>query len=151
MLGNSFGIVFQIVCEIEPAIRRQLIEGIDLSFARLQRVADVFLWKIIKLYIGRLQLRDRQIVKFRVVQFACIFTIQPMEFVGIESRRATPDVSEFENPDDLVDIDFLAVVLGRPAKQTQIVAHSCREIAAPDVVLHARAFVAFAHLRSVAV
>ena len=41
-----------------------------------------------------------------------------MEFVGIERRRATPDVFQIKNPDDLVDIDFLAVIFWRPAKQT---------------------------------
>ena len=74
-----------------------------------------------------------------------------MEFVGIERRRAASDVFEKEDPDDFVDVDFLAIVLGRPAKQTQIVAHSRREITAPGVILHPSAFVALAHLRSVAV
>src|SRR2546427_9440974 len=36
---------------------------------------------------ARLQLRDRQIVKFGVAQFARVFTVQPMEFVGIERDR----------------------------------------------------------------
>ena len=75
MPGNSIRIVFEIVCEIEPAIRRQFVEGIDLAFARLQRVADVFFRKIIKLYTARLQLRDRQIAKFGVAQFARVFTV----------------------------------------------------------------------------
>ena len=48
--------------------------------------------------------------------------------------------------DDLVEVDFLPVVLWRPAKQTEIITDCSREITAPDVILDARAFVAFAHL-----
>ena len=74
-----------------------------------------------------------------------------MEFVGIERGGAAPDVFQIKNPDDLVDIDFLAIIFWRPAEQTKIVSHRGREKTAPNVVLHARAFIAFAHLRSVAV
>ena len=57
MLGNSFGIVFQIVCEIEPAIRRQLIKGIDFAFARLQRSRGRISLENLKLHSARPQLR----------------------------------------------------------------------------------------------
>ena len=74
-----------------------------------------------------------------------------MQFVGIERRGAAPNAREIKNSDDLVDIHFFTVVLGRPAEQTEIIAHRCREIAAPDVIFDARAFVALAHFRSVLV
>ena len=74
-----------------------------------------------------------------------------MQFVRIERGRTAPDTFELEDPDYLFDIHFLAVVFWRPAEQTQIIAHRRREIPAPDVILHARAFVALAHLRAVAV
>ena len=43
MFRDAFRIVVEIVCEIEPAIGWQLVEGVDLAFARLQRRADVLL------------------------------------------------------------------------------------------------------------
>src|SRR5262249_10943452 len=102
--------------EIERAISRQLVEGIDLAFAGFQRSTHVFLWKTLKLYSTRHQLCERQVVKFGVAQFARVFAVQPMEFVGIECRRAAPDVFQVKDPDDFVDIDFLPIILWRPAE-----------------------------------
>ena len=56
-----------------------------------------------------------------------------------------PNLIEIEDPDDLVDVDFLPVVFWRPAEQSKIIANSRRQIASLDVVLHASAFVALAH------
>src|SRR5881394_4354621 len=127
MLGNSLGIAIEVVCEIESAISGQLIESVDLAFARFQCSTHVFLWKILKSHPARLQLGDRQIVKFGVAQFARVFTIQPMEFVGIERGRAASDIFQIKDPDDLVDIDLLAIIFWRPAKQTKIISNRSRK------------------------
>ena len=49
MFRDAVRIVIEIVCEIESAIRWQLVEGVDLAFACLQRRADVFLREIVDL------------------------------------------------------------------------------------------------------
>ena len=74
-----------------------------------------------------------------------------MQFIGIERGMAAPDMIEIENPDDLFDVDLLPVIFRRPTEQAQIIANGRRQIASLDVVLHARAFIAFTHLRAVLV
>ena len=67
MFRDAFRIVIEIVCEIEPAIGRQLVEGVDLAFAGLKRRTDVCLRVIIDLHAARLQPRYGKIVKLGVV------------------------------------------------------------------------------------
>jgi len=50
-----------------------------------------------------------------------------MEFVGIERRRAAPDVFQIENPDDLVDINFF---LGCLLATSQADRDSCAQLLA---------------------
>src|SRR4051812_8423360 len=111
VLRYTLRVVVEIIVEIETAVSRQLIKRIDLSLARLQSSADELLRKIVEFYPTRFQACHRQIVKLGVVQFAGILAIQPMELVGIKCCGTAPDVFEIENPDDLVDVHFLPVIL----------------------------------------
>src|SRR5215472_18093032 len=74
-----------------------------------------------------------------------------MQFVRIERGRAAANVLQVENPDNLVNVQLLTIVLGRPAEQAEIIADSFRKITASEVVIHTSAFVALAHFCPIAV
>ncbi len=75
MLRCALRIVIKIISEVESAISWQLVERIDLSFARLQRGAHVLLRIIIHLHPARLQPRDSQFVKFLIAELARVFAV----------------------------------------------------------------------------
>ena len=75
MFRDAFRIVIEFVCEVEAAIGWQLVEGVDLAFARLQRRTDVVFRVIIDLHAARLQPRYGKIVKLGVAQLARILTV----------------------------------------------------------------------------
>ncbi len=54
MLRCALRIVIKLVREVESAISWQLVERVDLSFARLQRSVDVLLGIIVHLHPARL-------------------------------------------------------------------------------------------------
>src|SRR5206468_6071242 len=144
MFCYALRIVIEIVREIEPAVGRQLVERVYLAFAGLQRRAHIFFRKGLKLHTTRLQSRDSKIVKLGVAEFACVFAVQPVEFVGIERCRAASNVFQIENSDDFIEVDFLPVVLWRPSEQTKIIADCRCEITAPEEILDEAATVALA-------
>src|SRR6266480_7867024 len=74
-----------------------------------------------------------------------------MQFRGIERSGTAPDVLKIEEPNDLVDVDFLSIIFRRPAEKTKIITHSRREVTASDVILDACAFVALTHLCAIVV
>src|SRR5438105_12891724 len=74
-----------------------------------------------------------------------------MQFIVIERGMAAPNMIEIENAHDLFDVHLLPIVFGRPAEETKVIANGRGQITSLDVVLHARALIALAHLRSVLV
>ena len=93
MFRHAIRVVDDVVREVETAVRRQLIEGIDLAFAGFQRSADVILRKFFYCDARSFQRCDAEGMKFCVsLQLARIFAIQPMQFVGIERGVAAHDI-----------------------------------------------------------
>src|SRR4029453_8595602 len=97
MFRDALRTVIEIVGKIEPTIGWQLVKCVYLAFAGLQRRANVLLSVIVDPYAARLQSRYGKVVKLGVAQLACIFAVQPMQFVGIKRRMAPPDMIEIEN------------------------------------------------------
>ena len=58
---------------------------------------------------------------------------------------------QVEQRDDLLQVEFFPVILGRPPEQTEIIAHRLGQIAVLYISIEARALVALAHLRAVLV
>src|SRR4029450_4584611 len=133
MFRDAFRIVIEIVCEVEPAIGWQLVKGVDLAFARLQRRADVVFRVIIDLHAARLQPRYGKIVKLSVAQLARVFAVQPMQFIGIKRGMTPPNMIEIEKANDLFEVDLLPVIFWGPTEQTQIIANGRRQIASLNV------------------
>ena len=74
-----------------------------------------------------------------------------MALVHVVGGGAPVDVGQVEALDDFLDVEDLAVVLGRPAQQAEIVDDGLGGEAFGDVAAHRRALVALAHLGAVAV
>src|SRR5438034_3733537 len=61
------------------------------------------------------------------------------------------NLAKLKQPYHFFDLDLFPIVLRRPAKQTEIIAHSFGHVPAFDVSVETRALIALAHLRSVPV
>ena len=55
------------------------------------------------------------------VQLAQVFAAEPGAFVQIERGVLPVHVLEVENPDHLIDVQLLPVVLRRPAEQAEVI------------------------------
>ena len=119
---DAFRMVFEIIVEVESAVSRELIEGIDLAFAGFERSQNVMIREILQLHAARSQRTPRQLLKPIIRQLARIFTVEPMQFVRIKRCVAAHNLVEIENLYHLVDWNFLAIVFRRPAEQAQIIA-----------------------------
>ena len=75
--------------------------------------------------------------------------MDPMKLVEIEPRVVPQNLGEIEYLDDLLQRHHLAIVLGRPAEQTEVIHNRFGREAFLHVTRQRRALVAFAHLCAV--
>ena len=75
-----------------------------------------------------------------------ILDVDPVAFVEVKRGVAAVELGEIEELRDFGDVDDLAVVLGRPAEQTEVVANGFRGVAFFHIPRDGRALVALAHL-----
>ena len=80
-----------------------------------------------------------------------VLAVEPKTFVEVEGSVAPIDFLQLEKLYHFFDIDLFAIVLGRPAEQAKIIPHRFGGITLLDVSGDARAFIALAHLRAVAI
>ena len=90
-------------------------------------------------------------LEFLIAQFAYVFASQPVQLVHVEARVVTENLRQIKTLDDLRQRQLLAIVLGRPAEQAEIVHHRRRQITAVHVSRKRRALVALAHLGTILV
>ena len=80
-----------------------------------------------------------------------VLAVQPKTLVEIESSIAPIDFFELEKLYHFIDVDLFAIVFRRPAEEAKIIAHGFGGIALLDISGDARARIALAHLRTVAI
>ena len=59
------------------------------------------------------------------------------------------DLVQIEKRNYFFNWNFFAVVFRRPTEQAKVIAHRRWQISALDIIVHAGAFIAFAHFRAV--
>src|SRR3954447_21165797 len=151
MFSYAFRSVFNVVLEIEFAVRRQFIESIDLTLTSRKRCSDVTIGEILQLHPSGRQSIPGQLLKSIVGQLACIFAVKPMQFIGIESGMTAHDLVQIEERDDFFHCHFLAIVLRRPTEQTKIIAERLGKETSLNIVVYARSLVPLAHFRPIAI
>jgi hypothetical protein len=80
-----------------------------------------------------------------------VLRVEPIALLEVELRALPIDVGEVKSLDHFLQVHLLAIVLGTPAEQAEVVSYRLRCVPALDVTRHCRALVALAHLRAVLV
>src|SRR5688572_19896905 len=137
MLRDAFRVVLEIVDEIETGIGGQLGEELELALTGLERGADVISRKLRQIEPGFFQRFSPQFLEAIVPQLADIFAVEPDAFIEIERGIFAMDLLELEQSHHFIELKLFAVILGRPAEQTEIIADGFGEITAFDVSIQA--------------
>src|SRR5437016_898415 len=92
---------------------------------------------------------DRQLGKTVRGHLPNVFVIQPLQLIHVEAGVMPEDLRKIKNLDDLLDGKLLAVVLGRPAEQAEIIHDRFRSETLLHIVAERSAEGALAHLSAV--
>ena len=125
---------------------RQLAPHLDLFLHNREGGSEVGVVELVRQDVVFLQDGDSHRLERVQLQRAEVLAVDPEKLVRIEPRVGAIDLRQVELGDDLLDGDDLAIVLGRPAEQAEVVPHRGGQVALVDVVLDRGARVALAHL-----
>src|SRR5437660_4841507 len=148
-LFNSSRIKLVIFAKEVARPLRNILEELDFLLHDREHVAEIF-------FIGDIDLsflheRPAQLDEPIERHLRDILAVQPKTFVEIERGVATIDFFELEKFNDFLNVDLFPIVLRRPTQQTKIIADRLGRVTLFDVSGDRCAFIALAHLRSVAI
>jgi hypothetical protein len=127
----------------------QLAADLDLLLHDGERGAEIGVVVLVGQDAGPLQDRDGEGLERALFHGAKILAVDPEKLVRVEARVGAVDLRQVELRDHFLDGNDLAIVLGRPAEQAEIITHRGGQITLVDVILDRSAGVALAHLGAV--
>ena len=145
------GIELHVVVEVEAGVGGEFAELLHLALAGVERGAHVVGGIIFQRAAAAAQGVRAVRMQRGVVHLAPVFAGQPFELGHVELRVVPENLRQVEALNHLGQRQLFAVVLRRPAEQTKIIHHCCREETVVQVSRERCAHVALAHLRAVLV
>src|SRR5438045_2720396 len=112
MFRNAFLVKGKIFPEIEASIGWQFPQRRELADNSVESSMHVRVWKLCQVGPGPRECFLRQLIKAFAAQLMSIFAVQPGAFVEIERGILAVNLFELEQPNDFIQLDLLAIVLG---------------------------------------